>query len=84
MWDVLQDPLAWPEWWRGVRRVSELEPGGPERVGASYRIAWRSRVPHDLDFDFTVLRLKGPLFMEGSATGQLEAWAAGDYSRMRA
>jgi len=24
-WEVLQDPVRWPEWWRGVQRVSELD-----------------------------------------------------------
>ena len=37
-----------------------------------YRIAWRSRVPYELEFDFTVLELDEPRSMRGEATGQLE------------
>jgi hypothetical protein len=24
-WDVLQHPLGWPDWWRGVVRARELD-----------------------------------------------------------
>jgi len=71
-WEVLQEPLSWPEWWRGVERVSELSSGDGRRVGAHYRIAWRSRIPYELEFDFTVRRIDEPCCMEGDATGELE------------
>jgi Polyketide cyclase / dehydrase and lipid transport len=70
-WEVLQDPLRWPEWWRGVERVSELDGGDGRRVGSRYRIAWRSRVPYELEFDFVVQRVDEPCCMEGEAVGDL-------------
>ena len=70
-WEVLQDPERWPEWWRGVVRVSELDPGDERRVGSRYRIAWRSRIPYELEFDFTVRALDAPRSMEGDAEGAL-------------
>jgi len=72
VWEVLQDPVRWPEWWRGVVRVSELDAGDERRVGSRYRIAWRSRIPYELEFDFTVGRLEAPRFMEGDAEGALQ------------
>ena len=72
VWGVLQDPVRWPEWWRGVVRVSELDAGDERRVGSRYRIAWRSRIPYELEFDFTVRRLEAPRFMEGDAEGALQ------------
>jgi uncharacterized protein YndB with AHSA1/START domain len=71
-WEVLQDPVHWPEWWRGVQRVEELDGGDAERVGSRYRIAWRSRVPYELEFDFTVRKVDEPCCMVGDATGELE------------
>jgi hypothetical protein len=65
VWDILRDAERWPEWWRGVRRVVVLAP--EER----YRIAWRSRVPYDLEFDFDVLEIESPCCMSGEATGEL-------------
>jgi hypothetical protein len=70
-WEVLQDPAQWPEWWRGVVRVSELDPGDAERLGSRYRIAWRSRIPYELEFDFTVRRVDPPCCMAGEADGEL-------------
>jgi hypothetical protein len=54
-----------------VRRVATLDRGDAERVGSRYRIAWRSRIPYDLEFDFTVRRLESPRLMEGDAAGEL-------------
>jgi Polyketide cyclase / dehydrase and lipid transport len=71
-WDVLQDPCGWPEWWRGVVRVSQLDRGDEQGVGCTYRVAWRSRVPYLLEFDFTVRRVDPPCCMAGDASGDLE------------
>ena len=68
---MLQDPLAWPGWWRGVERVSELDGGDADRVGSVYRIAWRSRIPYSLEFEFKVRELDEPRSMGGDADGAL-------------
>lgn len=65
MWWVLREAERWPEWWRGVQRVTVLAPD--ER----YRIAWRSRVPYELEFDFEVVDLDEPRCMRGVASGAL-------------
>jgi uncharacterized protein YndB with AHSA1/START domain len=71
-WELLEDAEGWSGWWRGVERVSLLAPGGAGRVGSRYRIAWRSRIPYELEFDFTVRRIEPPRLMEGDAMGELE------------
>ena len=70
-WEVIDDALSWPEWWRGVVRVDELDPGGPNRVGSRYEIEWRSRLPYPLVFEFTTERVERPRVMEGRAEGEL-------------
>jgi hypothetical protein len=70
-WEVLQDPVRWPEWWRGVQRVVELDGGDADRVGSRYRVAWRSRIPYDLEFDFVVTGVDPPCCMVGEAEGDL-------------
>ena len=70
-WEVIDDALSWPEWWRGVVRVDELDPGGPDRVGSRYEIEWRSRLPYPLVFEFTTERVERPRVMEGRAEGEL-------------
>ena len=49
-----------------MQRVTTIEPD--ER----YRIAWRSRIPYELEFEFTVLDLDEPRAMRGRAKGELE------------
>jgi hypothetical protein len=72
-WDVLSDCLAWPEWWRGVESVAELDPGGERREGSLYRVAWRAPlVPYRVRFDFHVAEVDEPVRMAGSATGTLD------------
>jgi hypothetical protein len=71
-WEVLQDAVRWPEWWRGVVSVDELDPGGENHVGGRYRIAWRSRVPYPLEFEFGVDEVESPRLMAGTARGELE------------
>jgi hypothetical protein len=70
-WEVIDDALSWPEWWRGVVRVDQLAPGGPDRVGSRYEIEWRSRLPYPLAFEFTTERVERPRVMEGRAEGEL-------------
>ena len=68
---MLYDAERWPEWWRGVQRVVELDPDDVERVGSRYRVSWRSRIPYEVEFDFTVRRVEAPRLMEGEAAGEL-------------
>jgi hypothetical protein len=68
---VIEDAAGWPEWWRGVVRVDELDPGGPGRVGARFAIEWRSRLPYPLEFEFSVEQVERPFSMGGSAEGEL-------------
>lgn len=70
-WDVLQDTVRWPEWWRGVKRVDELDPGDENKVGSRFDIEWRSRLPYPLVFEFVVDEVRGPHFMTGRASGEL-------------
>ena len=71
-WEVIEDTLSWPEWWRGVVRVEELSPGDENRVGARYLIEWRSRLPYPIAFEFAVDRVERPRLMEGRAVGELD------------
>ncbi len=72
VWDVLQETAAWPEWWRGVESVVELDGGDGSRVGSRYRVRWRSLVPYSVEFEFEVERVELPRLMSGRATGDLD------------
>ena len=65
VWTAIYETERWPEWWRGVQRVTELEPD------RRYLIAWRSRIPYELEFEFTVRHTDAPCEMIGDAAGEL-------------
>jgi uncharacterized protein YndB with AHSA1/START domain len=71
-WNVIEDPVAWPEWWRGVERVEERDAGDGARIGSRYLVQWRSRIPYSLTFEFTVERVEPPALLAGVAHGQLD------------
>ena len=70
-WEVLQDPLRWPEWWRGVEEAEELVPGGENGVGSVSRLVWRSLLPYRIEFEVTTKVVEKPHLMEGHAVGEL-------------
>jgi len=72
VWEVLQDAQAWPQWWRGVESVTEIDPGDARRVGSRYRCTWRGRIPYPVRFDFAVEEVTPPTLMTGRARGDLE------------
>ena len=71
-WDALEDAVSWPQWWEGVERVEQHDPGDDQGVGGRYRITWRSRIPYPLAFDFHVEEVEAPHLMAGRAFGELE------------
>jgi polyketide cyclase/dehydrase/lipid transport protein len=71
VWDVVSASDRYPEWWKGVRSVTELEPGGENGVGALSRFEWRSKLPYSLRFDMRVTRSQPPHLIEAHVSGEL-------------
>jgi uncharacterized protein YndB with AHSA1/START domain len=73
VWDVLAAPERYPDWWKGVRSVTVLEPGegDGDGDGTLYRIRWRSALRYALEFDARVTRLQAPHLFEAQASGRL-------------
>lgn len=72
VWSQLKDPLSWPEWWRGVVRVEEHDPGDEQGRGGRHTVVWRSRIPYPLEFQFQTDEVDAPRRMAGRAFGELE------------
>ncbi len=71
VWDALARPAEWPRWWRYVERVTEIEPGDANGVGARRRFTWSSRLPYRLSFEMRTTRMERPRIIEGVASGEL-------------
>jgi uncharacterized protein YndB with AHSA1/START domain len=71
VWEAIHDSESWPKWWKGVKDVVELDPGGENGIGQIGRYTWRSRLPYDLVFEVTTTRKEKPHLLEGEASGEL-------------
>ncbi len=71
VWDAIEDSKRWPEWWKGVRRVVEIEPGHDGALGSRRRYVWKSRLPYELEFEMVTTRAERPYLVEASAQGEL-------------
>ena len=70
---MLADCQSWPQWWRGVEAVEELDGGDQRREGSAYRVTWRApAAPYRVRFDFHVDAVGEPRSMAGHAHGALE------------
>lgn len=81
VWDAIAHPLAWPEWWKGVVAVDELEAGESDGTGAIHRYTWKSALPYRLVFDMRVTNVAEPVLLEGRASGELEGSGVWTFTR---
>lgn len=72
VWDAIYAIERWPQWWRGVERVTELFHGENDGEGTIYEHTWRSKIPYAVQFTVTVVRVQKPNLIEARAEGGLE------------
>ncbi len=72
VFETVGDSLRWPEWWRGIRAVTELTDHEPQGIGNRRRYVFRSFLPYDLVFVMQVTGVDQPVALTGHATGELE------------
>jgi uncharacterized protein YndB with AHSA1/START domain len=72
VWDAIHDARRWPEWWKNVERVSELQRGAEDGLGAVHRYIWRGVLPYRVIVDMRVTRVEPMSALEGEASGALE------------
>jgi uncharacterized protein YndB with AHSA1/START domain len=72
VFDLLNDSLGYPRWWKGVVSVEVLEPGDELTIGELAHFTWRSVLPYSLGFNLRVTRAQRPYLIEGHASGDLE------------
>ncbi len=71
VFDAIVQSERWPEWWRGVTKVVELEPGSEDGLGSLRRYTFRSRLPYALTFDMRAVTIERPTLLVGEASGEL-------------
>jgi hypothetical protein len=71
IWAALIVPEEWPSWWRAVKKVEVLEPGGANGIGTYRRFTWRTALPYSITFNMRTTRIEPLSVIEGRADGEL-------------
>lgn len=71
VWEEIYDQRAWPQWWPGLERVEELDPGDELGIGAHSRLTWRARLPYSLVFEALAVAIEPPRVVEAELRGEL-------------
>ena len=50
VWEAIYHSLDWPDWWKGVVRVVELEHGDENGIDGMRSYTWKSKLPYQLTF----------------------------------
>lgn len=72
VWKEINEPLAWPTWWKGVEAVTNIKEGDALGVGGIKRFTWKSKLPYELTFDSRVTIVEPMTRIEGIAFGELD------------
>ena len=76
VWNAIYNSLEWPEWWRGVQKVVEIQPNDSNGINGIRTYTWKSILPYELKFSMKLTereelkRLKGMAFGELEGTGE--------------
>lgn len=76
VWDTIYNSLEWPQWWRGVKSVVEIQKNDANGINGIRAYTWKSFLPYELTFSMRLTekeflkRLKGIAFGELEGTGE--------------
>lgn len=72
VWDSIQQSMQWPEWWKGVVKVQEIEKGNEDGIGGVREYTWKSVLPYKLAFNMRLTESEHHKRLKGEAFGELE------------
>jgi hypothetical protein len=71
VWNAIYNSLLWPQWWKGVVAVQEINPGDALGLGSIRTYTWRSVLPYSLRFNIELTQRQDHALLSGTATGDL-------------
>ena len=72
VWDAIFYSKEWPNWWKGVVAVKELEPNDAAGLNGISEYTWKSALPYTLSFNMKLLERDELKRLYGEAFGELE------------
>jgi len=71
VWDAVVQPAFWPQWWRGLEEVAELERGDADGIHNRQRFIWKGALPYRLVTEIKTIRLEPMVMIAGEASGDV-------------
>ena len=72
VWDAIYNSLEWPQWWKGVISVEEIEKGDSNGINGVKVYTWKSVLPYKLKFTMQLTENEPLKRLKGIAFGKLE------------
>lgn len=72
VWETIRDATHYPDWWKYVANVTEVEPTRPDGTGGRYLWKWKTALPYTLSFEMHITRYEPPCLVESEAQGELD------------
>lgn len=72
VWDAIYNSTEWPNWWKGVVAVNELNAGDERGIRGIRRYTWKSALPYKLSFNMQLTQREDGKKLAGIAFGELE------------
>lgn len=72
VWDAIYNSMQWPQWWRGVESVVEIEKNDEGGINGIRKYTWKSVLPYTLTFNMKLTEKEPLKRLRGIAFGELE------------
>src|SRR5687767_9194614 len=72
VWNAVYNSLEWPQWWRGVQSVIEVQPNDENGINGIRNYTWKSFLPYELKFSMQLTEREELKRLKGIAYGELE------------
>jgi uncharacterized protein YndB with AHSA1/START domain len=72
VWEAIRNYQSWPSWWPSIAEARQIRPSNEAGVGETVEFAFRTRLPYQLRFRMTTVRIDAPHNLHGRADGELQ------------
>ena len=72
VWDAIYNSLEWPQWWKGVVSVEEIEKEDDKGINGVKVYTWKSVLPYKLKFSMRLTEKQPMKRLKGIAFGELD------------
>ena len=72
VWNIIYNSLKWPQWWKGVKSVVEIQKNDANGINGIRKYTWGRYLPYELNFTMRLTENQPLKKLKGEAFGELE------------